>query len=115
MTNESEWRQSAACRGAPLSMFYDHAEGQLRADYKDAAALCGQCSVTDECMQDAIEAADWWSYRAGMSPIARLKFFDERYKDRPPEEAARLYRRLLGRLRGSVEAAVPEEAVGVHR
>ena len=115
VTSEHEWREAAACKGAPLDIFYDHAEGQLRSDWERAASMCQRCEVTDECLQEAIDIVDWWSYRAGMSPIERLRMLDNRYEDRTPEEATRLYRRLLGRLRGSVEAAVPEEAIGVHR
>lgn len=111
---DPKWRQSAACRGAPLGLFYGPLEGPLREDYDDAQALCSQCGVKDECLTDAMEISDWWSYRAGMSPMERLMEWDGRYDDRPPEEAARLYRRLLGRLRGSVAAAVPEASVNAN-
>lgn len=51
-----EWREQAACRDMPKSMFVR--ESMTRAAQQEAKAVCAGCPVMNECREMALELAD---------------------------------------------------------
>ena len=54
MTAET-WRDQAACRGMDPDLFHPH-RGEAEA-VKRAKAVCAECSVREECLEWALQAA----------------------------------------------------------
>jgi len=87
MINESEqpiliwdmdalkWMDSANCRGLPVDYFYYTAEDTDRnkRHKKERAALkvCNNCSVKQQCLEDAIRRNDAHSIQGGTTPRMR--------------------------------------------
>lgn len=40
---------------------------------KPARAICAQCPVRNQCLQDALQNDDSWGIRAGLTPLERRK------------------------------------------
>ncbi|WP_395297252.1 WhiB family transcriptional regulator [Kitasatospora hibisci] len=58
------WRLKAACAGTPdPEIFF----GDPRADHRQALALCGQCPVRRQCLNDAIESGVRDGIRGGLT------------------------------------------------
>lgn len=46
----STWKEAAACKGEPASVFYPETEGGAAA----AKAICARCPVSDTCLSVAL-------------------------------------------------------------
>lgn len=69
----AEWRDSALCRGLPLSVFFGaDGESEDRKLGREAVAkwICGACPVVAECLTDAVARppAECVGVRGGMAP-----------------------------------------------
>lgn len=57
------WRDSAACKGKPASLFFDH-DGETYPEKMEreatAKALCAICPVTAECLEDGKHLDGIW-------------------------------------------------------
>lgn len=81
MVIEREWLDHAACAGDPD--LFDLFEVAAESYAKDsgpvvgaARAVCAECPVSDECLQDALESEDRdhqyrWGVRGGLTPRER--------------------------------------------
>ena len=96
-------------------MFSDTESGNLRRDWSAPAAVCADCTVTDECLADGKQNNDWWMFRAGTTPLDRLKEAEPRYADRTEQDRSRLYARLLVRKRAAETDARAEHAIWVQQ
>lgn len=68
------WWREAKCRGMDTGIFYPEAH-DMKA-FNDAVAICQDCPVRDECLDDAIGLSesgivDDYGIRGGMSQRAR--------------------------------------------
>ena len=64
-----KWMSRAACRGAPLEIFYQEGAGL---NYVEARQICGTCPVVPECRDAGIrEVYGVWG---GMSPDDRRTY-----------------------------------------
>jgi len=66
------WRDKAACLGTFTELFY-YVNGSGRVHTEVAAALdiCGTCTVTQECLQLAIDSNDHHAVMGGTTPAQR--------------------------------------------
>ena len=70
----STWQTLAACRGIDVAVFFPPHAGS----YTEARAICGRCSVVDECRQMAdraeadVPAAHVAGMFAGETPSERI-------------------------------------------
>jgi WhiB family transcriptional regulator, redox-sensing transcriptional regulator len=62
-----DWAMDAACRGAPVELFFSGAE----ADVAEAKGLCARCPVTDHCVQFAINHDEWHGVWGGTDESER--------------------------------------------
>lgn len=74
----TDWLQHAACRGAPLAVFYPpEGRGPKPANqYRAARGYCSQCPVIRQCEADALVTDRVFGahgFRAGMSPDERAR------------------------------------------
>jgi len=79
---ELQWQQKALCGGLDLEVFFP--EGRDRRSIKIAKAICGLCSVRDECLGDALRYSnqeDTIGMRGGVSAGARKKMRKERLSE----------------------------------
>lgn len=60
MTN-ADWRNRAACRGSDPELFFPIAE----VGYSAAAAVCADCPVVSDCLEEALRVGDIHGYRGG--------------------------------------------------
>lgn len=70
----SDWLQSAACRGVPSEIFYPELPERGGAgDYRAALALCAQCPVKTECLAEELGYGrfDQHGIRGGLTSSAR--------------------------------------------
>lgn len=67
-----DWRDAAACRGAPTAEYFGRPSARLR-----GRARCERCMVAEVCLWWAIVAEDGAGYRygvwGGLSPARRSK------------------------------------------
>lgn len=66
------WLDDAACRGAPISVFYpdQHAGPRM---YDTARWLCNRCPVRTQCLQEAVDLWDTHGFRGGMTGDERAR------------------------------------------
>ena len=59
---EPTWQDKAACRGPQAAVFYPPPRSEPRLEKLDrekrAKAICGQCTVTDECLDHALDVGE---------------------------------------------------------
>jgi len=70
------WRDSAACTGIPVEVFFPDEEenGGSKPNYAPAIAICAGCSVRDLCLAEAIAVSvrdDKWGVFGGLTPAER--------------------------------------------
>lgn len=69
------WQDQANCRGLPVDMFYYTEEDLTRRERKRkeriALRVCANCTVREECLQDAIDRNDEHSIQGGTTPRDR--------------------------------------------
>lgn len=68
----TDWRQSAACADVDMELFFPVTfvgPGAVQAEA--AKAVCRECPVRVECLEDAIEQGDRWAVRGGLTPAER--------------------------------------------
>lgn len=69
-----DWLQRASCVG--LYDFFDVDEGDRTINgvtLKTLQAICSECPVYQECLNDTLFYADEYTFRAGMLPTERRK------------------------------------------
>lgn len=65
------WRMLAACRYAPLEIFFPQKTGIANAT--EAKAVCRTCHVSDECLRYALEHDERHGVWGGLSEKERKK------------------------------------------
>ena len=83
MLTITEWRQMSACRDSEPSLFFPVGTTGPALDHITAAkAICGQCSVQEECLQYALEsnqeAGVWGGYAEDERRRLRKRWLAER-------------------------------------
>lgn len=87
---ERDWIERAACRGAPVNLFFQDGK-QGDGAHPRAIALCAGCVVRSECLDDALKLSgslDEWGYRGGATPSARRALRQKRRRVRRERNAA---------------------------
>lgn len=64
------WRAQALCKGRTDEMYPE--SGDMRA-LRAAEAICRECPVTEECLEEALRIGDDHGVRAGLGPTARQR------------------------------------------
>ncbi|OBK49399.1 hypothetical protein A5656_28350 [Mycobacterium gordonae] len=65
------WRMLAACRHAPLEIFFPRKTGVANA--AEAKAVCRTCHVSDECLRYAMDHGERHGVWGGLSEKERKK------------------------------------------
>lgn len=69
------WMDQAACKGLPVNMFFyteeDYGRKERRRKDKAAKAVCAECPVKAQCLQDALDRDDAHSIQGGTTPKDR--------------------------------------------
>ena len=71
---DSDWRDSAACRGVDTEKFYlpDRMRGpRARAHEAAAKAICARCPVIRECRRWAVRSGEAWGVWGGLTSDER--------------------------------------------
>jgi hypothetical protein len=72
------WRDFALCKGMPTHLWFPNKGSND--DYRQAAAICAQCPVQEQCLEDGLyERYGIWG---GLSLSLRRKITVQRFKDR---------------------------------
>jgi WhiB family redox-sensing transcriptional regulator len=73
----TDWRQSAACKGESLDVFFTDTT------FEAAKLVCATCPVVDACLDDAlsVKMADDHGVRGGYTPIERRRLRNHRRQD----------------------------------
>lgn len=87
-----QWLKQGPCREDPDAMY----PGTLEAEIETAKAICRRCSVTDRCLQWALETGEAWGVWGGLTEKERASI-------------------LRARARGLSEAAVAARAEAARR
>ncbi len=66
-----DWRDQAACIGAPDAWFFPSTSGDAATNYPKAAAICRSCPVRTSCLQFAIDNRDFYGMFGGYTPEQR--------------------------------------------
>lgn len=69
------WQHYAACRESPDDFTLDDID--LRGAHRTLNRMrnrCEVCPVIDDCLDDAIESGDHFTFRAGMTPNQRTRY-----------------------------------------
>ncbi|HZJ26878.1 MAG TPA: WhiB family transcriptional regulator [Acidimicrobiia bacterium] len=69
--DEPAWRDLASCRGLGPALFY--AEEEDGEDVREAKALCGECSVRRQCLEQALAANERYGVWGGTTPRERRR------------------------------------------
>ena len=62
------WHELANCQGLGDAMFPERGDN---AGSARAKRICGNCVVRDQCLTDALDRADEWGVRGGMTGVER--------------------------------------------
>ena len=82
------WEDLAACRGKTSVMFPAGGQGS-GANWAPARAICAQCPVRNECLDDAIATRDvFHGMRGGMEPEERYRLMRRIQRQRAKGRAA---------------------------
>lgn len=87
MLTVSDWRSLAACHDSDPGLFFPIGTTGPAADHIDrATAICGMCSVKEECLQYALEtnqeAGVWGGYAEDDRRRLRKRWLAERRRRR---------------------------------
>jgi hypothetical protein len=71
----TSWLDDAACRGLPPAIFEiaSRNSGISGGDVKTALAVCGVCTVREECLNDALASQEKYLVAGGMTPAQRRR------------------------------------------
>lgn len=80
---DGAWRQAAACRGLPLSIFYEDAWSDLTQTPREgglaqARAICASCPVQVQCLAGALARREAEGVWAGTTPTERKRMVRKR-------------------------------------
>lgn len=67
------WRESAACRGLDIELFFPEDTGS-HYKYTNGIEVCNKCTVKDECLIDALSteiSTNMFGLRGGLTPRYR--------------------------------------------
>jgi WhiB family redox-sensing transcriptional regulator len=70
----SEWRERAACIGAPHEVFFPIERKFTTRTWAKARAICATCEVREQCLAVALSvdvSEDRWGMFGGMTPSER--------------------------------------------
>lgn len=73
----ADWPEQAACRNVSKSVFFVEGVGVT---YHRAKQICATCTVTHECLQDALATEtrrERFGVRGGLSPLERELYVNE--------------------------------------
>ena len=77
-----EWQDKAACRGPQADVFYPPPRTEPRAERAErearAKAICGRCSVIDECLEHALAVGEMYGIWGGHNEIERRRMLESR-------------------------------------
>lgn len=87
MTN-TNWRTQAACRGSDPELFFPIAPN----GYGKAAAVCANCPVVSDCLEEALRVGDVHGFRGGHTGAERADLVRARNprRLRPPTPAEKV-------------------------
>lgn len=72
---ENDWRQNAACAGLDPELFFSSEEVENRQERREreaaAKAVCGRCTVVDDCLAYALEARERYGIWGGLTADER--------------------------------------------
>ena len=81
------WSQAAACRSAPLDLFYPEGDaGAVCVQTREAKSWCARCVVQERCLADAMARGERWGVWGGLDEDERRRILRRRRKR---ERAAR--------------------------
>ena len=83
MASNQEWQDRAACREAPVQVFFPPAEQEV----DEAKAVCALCEVRQPCLEYAIAAGERFGVWGGLTPQERRSLVAKR-RSRARAEAA---------------------------
>lgn len=75
------WKLQAACRGEDVNLFFVLKGKHRRIDRRQAErakSFCSNCSVRNECFEEAMSTQDFEAVRAGLSPDELRSAFNRR-------------------------------------
>jgi WhiB family redox-sensing transcriptional regulator len=86
----TSWRESAACPGANIGLFFLAGFTGLAVDTQAARAFCGRCPVRDRCLACAVDTGRSAGIWGGRDEYQRKLMRQGRYRyELMPREAAR--------------------------
>lgn len=66
------WERDAACVDKPTEWFFPDREGRgTGGQYDKGRAVCADCPVRVECLNDALSKAEGYGLRGGLTPRER--------------------------------------------
>ena len=71
--DERPWAVFAACKEADADLFF----GSSRDAERGALAMCGMCTVIDDCLEHALEARERFGIWGGKTEKARKRILRE--------------------------------------
>lgn len=76
LVEKRPWADKAACRGIPLTVFYDDIEDDRPGAVQQALSFCNKCAVRAECLDSAMREegaapAGRYGLRGGLLPDER--------------------------------------------
>ncbi len=84
---KQSWRKKAICSDLDTEIFYPHSgddpskvgRGAAR-QYEEAKAICRQCPVQSECLEDALEVESWTTFgvQGATDPSERREILRQR-------------------------------------
>lgn len=72
-----DWRNKAACVGAPQEVFFPTERKFTSRTWQKARRFCAACPVKDECLSVALTvdvSEDRWGMFGGLTPSERRQF-----------------------------------------
>ena len=72
MTKGTRWRSKAACAGWPSTLFFSESEAEAGAPGQ-AKAICRQCPVVAECLDDALAGHERYGIWGGLTTKERTR------------------------------------------
>lgn len=84
----NEWRNKAACKGAPVDIFFaNRGHNKVKWVYQAADRFCESCTVKADCLEWILEVESSpevgrHGYYAGMSPDRRAELHRKRQQGR---------------------------------
>ena len=89
LRDTGRWRQEAECRNLDPQLFFPVGASSAAVDRVEAAkAVCGQCEVTEPCLDFALTTNQASGVWGGRSEEERRQLRRERARSRGPRAAA---------------------------